>query len=82
MATDFTRVKMLLREEEIPFFTDAELQIYLDENAGVENDMIYHCLLIKAQSTMLSVSGLTTADMSSYFLRLAQRYKPNNSGTL
>jgi hypothetical protein len=80
--TSIERMKMILREEQCPLFTDDELQFYLDENDGNEDNAIYQCLIIKSESTAVNVSGLTTSDSSSYFRRLASHYKPNNSGTL
>lgn len=76
------RMKKVLRESDIPFFTDEELQFYLDENNGNVNAAIYQCLLVKAEDTTLSISGISAADTSSYFKRLASKYRPNNSGTL
>lgn len=76
------RIKRILRENEIPFFSDEDIQFYLDENDGNENSTIYQLLLIKAEDTTLSISGLSAADTSSYFKRLATKYRPNNSGIL
>lgn len=76
------RMKNILREKDVPFFTDEELNFYLEENDGNENAAIYQCLLVKAEDTTLSVSGLSAADTSAYFRRLASKYRPFNSGTL
>lgn len=76
------RMKRILRESDVPFFTDEDLQFYLDENNGDENAAIYQCLLVKAEDTTLSISGISAADTSSYFKRLASKYRPNNSGIL
>ena len=76
------RMKVILREKDIPFFDDDDLNFYLDENQGDEDAAIYQCLLIKAENTSLAISGLTLADTSAYFRRLASRYRPNNSGIL
>lgn len=76
------RMKTILREKDVPFFTDEELQFYLDENGGDEDAAIHQCLLVKAEDTTLSISGISAADTSSYFRRLASRYRPNNSGIL
>ncbi len=75
-------LKIVLREEQVPFFSDAELQFYLNENNGDYKATAYQCLLIKAENTTLSISGLSTADTSTYFRRLASRYRPRNSGIL
>lgn len=76
------RMKTILREEEYPTFSDDDLQFYLEENNGDVNRAIYQCLLIKAEDSSISINGLSSADTSSYFKRLAQRYRPNNSGIL
>lgn len=80
--SEIERMKILLREKECPFFTDEELQFYLSENKGKLNKALYQCFILKSEDTTLSVSGLSCADTSSYFRRLAQKYKPNNSRIL
>lgn len=76
------RLKVILRETDIPFFEDEDLVFYLEENDGDLKKTAYQCLLIKAEDTTLQVSGLSASDSSRYFRRLAARYRPNNSGTL
>lgn len=80
--TDIDRLKIILREKDIPFFSDEELLFYLEENNNDFKATAYQCLNIKAENTTLSVSGLSTADTSQYFRRLASRYRTYNSGTL
>lgn len=75
-------LKIILREKDIPFFSDDELNFYYDKNGGNFNATAYECLQVKAENNTLSISGLTVADSSSYFLKLALRYKPSNSGVL
>lgn len=75
-------LKTVLRESDIPFFSDQDLQFYLSENGGDFRATAYQCLLIKAEDTTLSISGLNAADSSKYFRRLAARYRPHNSGVL
>lgn len=79
---DIEKLKIILRETDIPFFTDEELEFYLAENDGDFDATAYQCLIIKAENTTMSISGMSTADSSSYFRRLAARYRPNNSGIL
>ena len=76
------RIKKLLREEECPCFADEDVEFYLSENDGDVNKTLYQMLLVKAEDTTLNVTGLSCADTSKYFRRLAQRYRPNNSGQL
>lgn len=81
-VSDIERMRIILREKEVPFFTDDELDFYLQENGGNVNAAIYQCCIIKAEDTSLDVSGLSTPDTAKYYLRLAQRYRPSNSGVL
>jgi hypothetical protein len=76
------QLKFNLREKQIPYFEDSELQALLDNNGGDVNKASYEGLIIKAETTGLSVSGLTTQDSSSYFKMLASRYVSTNSGVL
>ena len=71
-----------IREEQYPYFADGEVEYYLEKNKGNVRDTIYEMLLIKAENSAISVSGLSTNDMSNYFKRLASNYRPFNSGTL
>ncbi len=75
-------LKIVLREADIPFFTDDQLTFYLKENNNDYNATAYQCLLIKAENTTLSVAGLNAGDSSTYFRRLAAKYRPRNSGVL
>lgn len=75
-------LKIVLRESDIPFFTDEQLMFHLRENGFDYRITAYRCLLIKAEDTTLSVSGLNAADSSKYFRRLAAQYRPHNSGIL
>ena len=75
------RLKFILRESEMPMSTDAELQSYLD-NSDSFDLALYELLLLKSENTGLQVSGLNIQDTSSYFRRLAQTYRPHNSGVL
>ena len=80
--SDLSNLKLILREGDIPFFTDEQLNFYLEQNGGDVRATAYQCLLVKAEDTTLSVSGLSLGDTSKYFLRLSQQYRKGNSGTL
>lgn len=80
--SDLNNLKLILREDDIPFFTDDQLNFYLEQNGGDVRGAAYQCLLVKAEDTTLEVSGLSTADTSKYFRRLASQYRPFNSRTL
>ena len=75
-------LKINIREKQIPYFDDEELQYYLDKNNGNVRKASYECLIIKAETTGLNVSGLTTKDSSSYFKMLASNFEDTNSGVL
>lgn len=77
-----SKLKTILRENDIPFFSDEDLQFYLDMNGGNLNDTAYQCLCIKAENTTMQLSGFSSGDTSRYFRRLANMYRPSNSGTL
>lgn len=82
MATAVERLKTILREKDIPFFSDEDFEFYLAENNGDFNSTAYQMLIIKSEETNLTLSGLTTNDTSKYFKRLASRYRPHHSGVL
>lgn len=78
--SDLEELKLILREEEIPYFTDGQLNSMLSKYGF--KAAAYKCLIMKSENTSLQVTGLTTQDTSKYFLRIAVLYKPNNSGIL
>lgn len=81
--SDIQRMKIILQEEKCGnYFSDDELEFYIEENEGDVNKAIYQCFMVKAQDTTLSFAGLNCADTSKYFRRMAQKYRPNNSGIL
>lgn len=80
-ANGLNKVKLILREKDIPYFSDDEIQQYSDLYQD-EKRLLYELLLIKSQNNSLNISGITTNDDSQYFKMLAQRYRPNNSGIL
>ena len=79
--SNLDELKLILREQDCPFFTDDELNYHLTTQKSLKK-AAYMCLLLKSENTTLSVSGLNCADTSAYFLRLAQTYRPSNSGVL
>ncbi|WP_291632204.1 hypothetical protein [Clostridium sp.] len=73
---------MILREKDCPFFDDDEIDYYYEKNNYEINATVFQCFIIKAEDTTVALSGLNLQDTSKYFRRLAQNYRPNNSGTL
>lgn len=80
--TDIERVKMEVRENQCPYFSNEDFEYYLKKNNEDVDATIYEMLIIKSEDSSISVSGLTTQDTSNYFKRLASRYKKFNSGIL
>lgn len=81
-TTDIERIKRETRENQSPYFDDGDIEYYLAKNDGDVDATIYELLLVKAEDSTISVSGLSTADTSAYFRRLASRYRRYNSGVL
>lgn len=79
---EIEELKIMIRENVLPYFEDSELQYYLNKNNGDLDNTAYECLILKSENTTLSISGMTTQDTSKYFLRLASKYRPSNSGIL
>ena len=67
---ELTELKMILRENDMPFFSDEELEYHLKKNHNDVNATAYRCLLLKAEDTSLQISGFTSADTSKYFRRI------------
>lgn len=81
MNTNLSRIKLILREKDMPMFTDQEILDFVD-NSDSEEEALYELLILKSENTALSITGLTTAETSDYFKRLAATYRPNNTGVL
>lgn len=82
MMDKLEQLKFNLREKQCPYFDDKELSVLLEQNNNDVDKASYEGLLLKAEVTGLSVSGLTTKDSSSYFKMLASHYVSSNSGVL
>ena len=80
--TDIDIIKKEVREAQAPYFEDDDFIYYLQKNNGDINATIYEMLIIKSEDSTISVNGLSTSDTSSYFKRLASRYRRYNSGIL
>lgn len=75
-------LKMMIKEEQVPYFTDDELKYYFNRNNQNLDATAYMCLTIKAEDTSLQIAGLTAEDSSKYYRRLANMYRPRNSGII
>ncbi|MBP3930988.1 MAG: hypothetical protein J6D47_15675 [Peptostreptococcaceae bacterium] len=80
---EIQELKLILREETSPFFSDEEIAYYLQKNNYNIDATAYECLLLKSEDDSISLpGGLQLANNSSYWLRLAKKYKPNGSKIL
>ena len=80
---EIQELKLILREETSPFFSNEEIAYYLEKNNYSIEATAYECLLLKAEDDSISLpGGLQLANNSSYWLRLAKKYKPNGSKIL
>ena len=81
MINSIDELKLILREDDMPFFTDEQINKYtaLYETLDLA---LYAMLMVKAENTQMQIAGMTTQDTSSYFRKLARQYRPNNSGIL
>jgi hypothetical protein len=80
--TVLEKIRIELREEQVPFFSEEEISYYLEKNGNDVNATLYEMLLIKADDSSISVSGWSTGDTSRYFRRLASRFRPYSSRQL
>ena len=80
---EIQELKLILREETSPFFSDEEIAYYLQKNNYNIDATAYECLLLKSEDDSISLpGGLQLDNNSSYWLRLAKKYKPNGSKIL
>lgn len=74
---ELNELKLRLREEGSPFFTDEELAYYYNLYNKDLDLTTYKLLKIKAEDDSISLpGGLQLANNSDYWLRLAKQYKP------
>lgn len=70
-------LKLILRENEYPFFSDEELSYYLKRNNFDINKTAYECLIMKSENDKFGIPGVVqSSDNSKYWLRIAAMYKP------
>lgn len=81
--TVLEKLKKELREDTSPFFSNDDLNYYLEKNNNDLNKTIYECLLLKSEDDSIALpGGLSLANNSNYWLRLARKYRPNGSRCL
>ena len=80
---EIQELKLILREESSPFFSEEEIAYYLEKNNYNIDATAYECLVLKAENDSISLpGGLNIADNQKYWLRLAQKYRPSGSKIL
>ena len=81
MINSIDELKLILREDDIPFFTDEQISKYIALYETLDL-ALYAMLMVKAENTQMQIAGMTTQETSSYLRKLARQYRPNNSGIL
>lgn len=77
--TDIDEVKARLREEEVPYFDDSEVEQQISLAGGDLDTATYNLAILKSQNCSLSLSGLSLPDSSQYWLRVASMYRPSQT---
>lgn len=76
-------LKIILREESSPFFSDEDLEYYYERNNEDIERTAFECLLVKAEDDSISLpGGLNLPNNKDYWLRLARKYRPKGSRIL
>lgn len=80
---EINELKLRLREEASPFFSDEELAYYLKLYKDNLDLTTYHLALIKAEDDSISLpGGLSLPNNANYWRSIASMYKPNESRCL
>lgn len=73
-------LKFNLQEKEYPYFEDSDLQLLLETNDNNVNKASYKGCLMKASADdKLEVSGVKLESNRSYWLTLAETFKPQKT---
>ena len=79
------KLKMMIDEENYPYFTDEYLQNRLDtiEAEGLTfNALVKELCLIKSGIEEMKLGDITIPSPRRHFMMLAQRYRMNNTGVV
>lgn len=80
---EINELKLRLREESSPFFSDEELEYYLKMFDNDLDKTTYKLALMKAEDDSITLpGGLSLPNNSSQWKRIAAMYKPNESRCL
>lgn len=80
-SEEIRTLKIRLREEDYPLFTNEELQYFIDSCDSLDM-ATYRAAILKSEANGLNLNGIEIESMSKFFLRIAAMYRPSNSGTL
>ncbi|CEO04852.1 Uncharacterised protein [[Clostridium] sordellii] len=80
---EINELKLRLREESSPFFSDEELAYYLKMFDNDLDKTTYKLALMKAEDDSITLpGGLSLPNNGSQWKRIAAMYKPNESRCL
>lgn len=82
LEKNIRRIKKIILEDRYPMFWDQDIEFYLEEYGGDVERTIYELCCIKATSGDINIDGLTLPNLERDFMRIANEYRPNNSGIL
>lgn len=78
---EIAELKLRLREEDYPMFTNQELQYFIDTSESLDM-ATYRAAIFKSEADGLTLNGITLNSTADFFLRIASMYRPINSGIL
>ena len=81
MATDLELLKFNLQETNFPYFSDADLQLLLDQHITVKAASYNGCM-IKAQDDSVKLGPINTVSNEKYWIRRAKMFRSNATGTM
>lgn len=84
MMTDLEKLKIMIDEENYPYFTDEYLRMRIGE-IGVEygatlESIARELCIIKAGIEEIKLGDITIPSPKNYFLMLASKYRQNQTG--
>lgn len=80
MATPLEILKFNLQERQYPYFSDAELEMLLDNNDSDVKKASYQGCIMKAQADDgVNIGPLKTESNREYWLSLAESFKPKQT---
>lgn len=79
---ELEQLKIRLREESSPFFTDDELKYYFNLYNKDLDLTTYKLLIMKSEEDSLTLNNTKMESNSNYWLRIAATFKPNKSRVL